>query len=160
MPKQYNCVKSQCGEIQKLYCNLRPPDITGEWNHFACILQQRDPEVSFDNVTTNVALQIYSSQGVFVIAQPPENPNNPVNPDRPNRNKRIGVWRPIYHHGIISHWELYVTDYDDNQINIVQVATYVNGKPELLQFISTESGFDSNNPLQNPFVNFGFISRK
>lgn len=67
--------------------------------------------------------------------------------------KQLGIWRPIYRAGHIMNWELYVTDYDDNQVAVVQVTEEDDqGYPLRMIRTSFESGFNRENRLQKSEV--------
>ena len=146
--------KSQ-NKIQKLFCSLNPPNVSGVWKNPFCFLEQNglDADISLCDVAGSSTIINIKQQGVFVIFRAKPSIVRPYSKDR------IGVWRPIYQDGDIVNWELYVTDYDDNQISILQVAKTDNGRATILHISTSESGFDLNNPLQKPLVATGFLYR-
>lgn len=142
-------------EIQKLYCELRPPNIAGKWIISFCYLRQKtfNQEVSFKDIRSETAKWDVEQKGVFIISK------YYANEIQPQDTVRLGVWRPTYKDGKVVNWELYLADADDSEIMLFQVVKSDHDQPIILQTTGVESGFNENNPDQVQAVLSGFAYR-
>jgi len=130
------------------------PDISGTWKGKSTVLTQqvssyqgRDRyNTDVNNTTCFEKMYTIEQNGIFVtwLSQ--------ADGGRPHVCTQLGIWRPIFSKGIITNWELYVTDYDDNQTAIVQVIKTTNDMPVKMYRTSFESGFSSSSHLQKSEV--------
>lgn len=125
-----------------------PPDISGKWKGDSVVLAQHPGHnADLDGATAFQKVYTVDQEGMFVTWR------SQADGGRPIVLSQLGVWRPVYRNYRIDNWELYITDYDDNQTAIVQV-TSVNADAYPLSLIRTsfESGFNRQDHLQKSEV--------
>jgi hypothetical protein len=134
---------------------MEPPNIAGKWKGKSTVLTQQGSigqrynnyATDINNITSFQKIYCIEQNGLFVtwLSQ--------ADGGRPFACTQLGIWRPVFRDGEVINWELYITDYDDNQTAIVQVIkTTKTGIPSKIYRTSFESGFSHSNNLQKSEV--------
>lgn len=157
-PLRCGCTKSKPGDskIQKIYCDYKPPDVSGKWRIQQCSLRQDTPEsvVDFNDIEYAEHNFTFLQKGLFVIVL---QDNHALKPDA---SEMIGGWIPIYLNTKLSGWRLIITDHDDYATHEVQVVEQdANGRPTIINFAWYDSGFLKGNDLQEPIFGYGLLQR-
>lgn len=124
------------------------PNISGRWNGYSsCVTQQPGENANIWNITKFHKIYTVEQNGLFVSWR------SQADNGRPVVLNQLGIWKQKYKRGVVKDWELYITDYDDNQVAMVQIVEKDgNGVPIKLHRTSVESGFSRGDRIQKPEV--------
>ncbi|CAH6419092.1 Hypothetical protein HVR_LOCUS286 [uncultured virus] len=157
----HNC--NVCDKFKKYKCkqynDLKPPNVAGKWdrtNRTVLLHNNLEQDVSFKNIEIYPDDIVTITQcGVFVIFQ------GEPNELRPTAVERLGIWNPLRAaDGSVFSWQLMVVDNDDTEIDILQPSKF-DRKGKVIQLYNSyaESGFNKENPLQQPAVSYYYMDR-
>jgi len=118
------------------------------------LTQHPGHNADLEGITRFQKVYVVDQEGMFVTWR------SQADGGRPIVLSQLGVWRPVYRNNRVDNWELYITDYDDNQTAIVQVTSAdETDYPLSLVRTSFESGFNREQHLQKSEVISTMLTR-